>query len=415
MTREDAGHSRVRSIVVREFDTLSLPEGALTPEEGELLYREYGDKVKVEFPSPQTGGKWKLKPRGWVGAIPVGDRLLLRLMPKTEIGNLFRMLEYAYDLKSFHILDGLVPTGSLEDLYSRLARLLAELVLERLRKGLYRDYVPESDYLPFVRGALDLPGALAAPWRVALPCAYEEHTPDVRENRIPAWTLQTIMRHGGICRDDDLSLVRRAWHGLAGSVAAQPVKGSDCLGIPYNRLNEDYRPIHALCRFFLENIGPSHDTGGERMLPFLVDMAGLYESFVGRWIGDHLPEDLMLVRQERISLGNGNRLSIRIDLVISRVSTGETLCVLDTKYKTPEQPSSSDLSQIVSYAVAKKCRRGVLVYPEALAHGINASYAGSDIFVRTMTFATATGNPEESGRRFLDELLAWCGVAHRTE
>lgn len=415
MMREDAGHNGVRSILVREFKERFLPADELTLQEGELLYREYGDKVKVEFPSPQTGGQWKLKPRGWVGAIPVGDRLLLRLMPKTEIGNLFRMLEYAYDLKSFHILDGLVHTGSLEDLYSRLARLLAELVLERSRRGLYRDYVPQSDYLPFVRGALDLPGALAAPWRVALPCAYEEHTPDVPENRIPAWTLQTIMRHGGICREDDLSLVRRAWHGLAGSVAAQPAKGSDCLGILYNRLNEDYRPIHALCRFFLENIGPSHHAGGERMLPFLVDMARLYESFVGRWIGEHLPEDLVLTRQETIYVGNGNRLSIHIDLVISRVSTGEALCVLDTKYKKPKSPSSSDLSQIVSYAVAKKCRRGVLVYPEALAHGINQSYAGSDIFVRTMTFATATGDPDDSGTRFLEELLDWCGVTDRTE
>jgi len=35
--------------------------------------------------------------------------------------------------------------------------------------------------------------------------------------------------------------------------------------------------LHALCRFFLENSGPAHSSGGHTCFPFLVDMAQLFE------------------------------------------------------------------------------------------------------------------------------------------
>lgn len=402
----------VRTLSVAEFQTESFSKEELKPDEGEHLYTQYGKNVKVEFPSPRTENCWVLKADRWVGSIPLAHDLVLRLEPKTPVGNLFRMLEYAHDLKSFEVLDGLVENDPLDDLYSRLAGLLARQVLGRSRKGLYRSYVPENDHLPFVRGSLNLPEALRTPWRVHLPCAYQEHTPDVVENHILSWTLQFIIRHG-VCNERNLDLVRRAYRTLAGGVTLQRMSGNDCLGLLYNRLNDDYRPMHALCRFFLEHTGPTHHVGEEKMLPFLVNMAGLYESFVARWVKTHLhtfAPDLTLSTQESMWVDERREFSIAIDLVLSRISTGETFCVLDTKYKAPknERVVSRDLSQIVSYAVAKQCNRGVLIYPVPLEKGISGTYGRSEISVRTMTFGIE-GDLEVAGERFLRELLEWCG------
>ncbi|MDB5034978.1 MAG: hypothetical protein JWQ98_2219 [Chlorobi bacterium] len=39
-------------------------------------------------------------------------------------------------------------------------------------------------------------------------------------------------------------------------------------GWPYNRLNGDYPPLHALCRFFLKQAGLVHERGGFETIPF---------------------------------------------------------------------------------------------------------------------------------------------------
>jgi len=72
-----------------------------------------------------------------VGHIPVGDDLLVRILPKVPISNLFGMLEVAYNLRSFRILDGEIGIESIEDLYERIVSILARRVLDRARKGLY--------------------------------------------------------------------------------------------------------------------------------------------------------------------------------------------------------------------------------------------------------------------------------------
>ena len=113
----------------------------------------------------------------------------------------------------------------------------------------------------------------------------------------------------------------------------RPVRPHVCIGRVYNRLNEDDQPLHALSHFFLEHTGPSHEMGNHRILPFLVDMAQLYERFVAEWLTVALPPEVHLRVQERLHLDAGKRLHFIIDLVLYDVKTGETRCVIDTKHK----------------------------------------------------------------------------------
>lgn len=83
--------------------------------------------------------------------MPVGDDLLVRVVPKVPVSNLFRMLEVAYNLSSFHLFEGDIEIESIEDIYDRIVSILARRVIDRARKGLYRGYIGESDDLPYVR------------------------------------------------------------------------------------------------------------------------------------------------------------------------------------------------------------------------------------------------------------------------
>jgi 5-methylcytosine-specific restriction enzyme subunit McrC len=93
--------TRSNVIELVEYEPKQLDREDLPLDVGEALWRDYGNRVAVEFPSPKTGGKWQLTAQGWVGYIPLSEDLGLALRPKIGLSNLFRMLEYAYNLRSF--------------------------------------------------------------------------------------------------------------------------------------------------------------------------------------------------------------------------------------------------------------------------------------------------------------------------
>jgi 5-methylcytosine-specific restriction enzyme subunit McrC len=341
-----------------------------------------------------------------VGYLPISADWGIRLQPKVELQNLFGMLEVAYQLKSFQFLEGWNQCDVLDDFYERLASILARRVLDRARTGFYRTYVPRTSQLSYVRGRIDTRHHLQRPWKTSIQCHYKEHTADVPDNQILLWTLRQIARTG-IGKETVRATVRKAYHALQGTVSLEPYTAQDCIKRLYNRLNDDYQPLHTLCRFFLEQSGPSHERGDRKTLPFLVDMARLYELFVAEWLKAHqaqelLPRHLKVKTQERVYLDQGRSLSFNIDLVLESQETGKTSYVLDTKYKTPQSPSAADVAQIIAYATVKGCSEAVLIYPEPLSCPLDFRVQG--IHVRTLTFAIA-GDLEQGGQAFLSNLL----------
>jgi 5-methylcytosine-specific restriction enzyme subunit McrC len=401
---------------LKEYETAYFAHDLIPTAVGERLYRNYGAQVHVAFPSPKTEHRWALTSLGWVGTIPLAEGLSLVLQPKVPLHNLFGMLDYAYRLRSFHVLEeDLIHSSSLEAFYENLACVLARRVLDRARKGLHRAYVDRAGPLPYVAGRMNVRCLMRRPWDPHLRCHVEAHTADIADNQILAWTLRHILR-SGVCTARTLPVIRQAYRALRGSTTLHPYTAQDCAGRLYHRLNADYHPMHALCRFFLEHAGPGHSIGDRTFLPFLVNMARLYELFVAEWLKRHLDTTrFQLKAQDTVTLGarpDGAPLRFNIDLTLYDAKTQRAVCVLDTKYKTPAAPSSEDLAQVVMYAELKHCRDAYLIYPVPVPF---AQQVGR-IRVRSLTFAIGGGAEhtsyplEESGRAFLEELYR-CFVA----
>ena len=383
-----------------EYEPYLLPDAALPTAIGEQLWQFYGDKLAIEFPSPKTNQSWRLTSLGWVGHIPLPGNFQISIKPKTELRNLWRMWAYAYNLHSFHWLDGLVEAASLADFFEELAHVLALKVMLRAQQGFYRAYLTQTERLPFVRGQLQ--------WRqnwqqlddTALVCRYDVHTADIPDNQIITTTLGQIVR-GRRCGETVQTAVSRAYRLLQTITTPHTFQPQDCINRSYNRLNQDYQPLHALCRFFLEHTSPGLTTGDHQMLPFLVNMARLYELFVAEWLKIHLPSPWQIKAQERVTVGAQDELQFDVDLVLYD-GNGRPRTVLDTKYKNPDKPANDDISQIVTYAKAKGCREAVLIYPVALERPLNLMIG--DIHLRSLTF-TLNGDLEQAGHRFLSNLI----------
>ncbi|MGB3654850.1 MAG: restriction endonuclease [Rivularia sp. (in: cyanobacteria)] len=387
-------------IELTEYTITLLEINEISESVGIELYQKYIKQLDIEFPNYKTDDKWQLKAKGWVGYIPLTDKLALKINPKVSIKNLFVMLEYAYNLKSFRCLEGLMNCDSLEGFYNNLAYILAQLILERVRKGLYCSYLSKTQQLAYVRGRLNVLETIKKPWNVKPLCHYQERTADIKENQILLWTLFLISR-SSLCSQKVSTIIRKAYHTLQPLVTLQPFSSEDCLRLNYKRSNQDYSLLHYLCRFFLENTTPVYKNGNFKMLPFLVNMASLYELFIAEWLKVHLPSNLIMKSQERVNIAK--YLHFKIDLLLYDISTAKPRYILDTKYKTPDSPSADDVAQVVAYAVSKNCSEVILIYPTALTHPLNELVG--NIRVRSLTFFI-NNNLDKAGKTFLKQLLS---------
>ena len=389
-------------IELKEYCSRRLPHHELSEDVAQAIHRNFRNQIDLQPPSFLNNYEWQLTALGFVGFIPVAADLGILLKPKVEIGNLFRMLEVAYSLSDFKLYDDLFEATSLAEFYEHLAVILSKRVMDRCRKGIYHQYIAQDEALPFMRGQLNLQPLLRTPWRVDIPCHFEEHTADIEDNQILGWTLERILRSGLCTETRSLPSVRRAYRSIQQTVTLQPYSARSCINRLYNRLNADYHPMHALCFFFLDQSGPSHELGDHKMLPFLVDMARLFERFVAEWLNRKLSDRYQVKAQDRYTIDPGASLHFDIDLVVEDRHSGQVRWVMDTKYKAPPGgPATGDIQQVVAYAEAKGATEAILIYPTKLANPLNSKIG--DVRVRSLTFSL-DGDLELAGQRFLRTL-----------
>src|SRR6185437_4082079 len=261
--------------------------------------------------------------------------------------------------------------ATISEMYERLAVILARRVLAQVQRGLYGRYEARSEERAAIRGRIDVATMARRPWQVQPRCEYADFTRDCPENCALLWTLHSILR-GGICTGRTVNVVRQA-----------------------------YRPLHALCRFFLSQTGPGIGGGDAPMIPFLVNMARLFERFVAAWLATHLPSSLALRPQERIPLSAGG-LAFIADGVWYDRATGAARGIFDTKYTTTSEPAADDIAQVVAYAKAKNCRDAALIYPAIPARPVDLLVG--DIRVRSLGFPL-DDDLDAAGRGVLARLL----------
>ncbi len=321
------------------------------------------------------------------------------LEPKVPIANLLGMLEQSYGFGSLQLFAGTIEATTVPHFYDRLTHLLVTRVLAQIRSGLYRPAEQRTEVRPYIRGRVQIDRLLRQPFPRQIPAIFSEPTVDVVDNQILYWTLQQILRRGEGSATT-LALVRHAVRTLQPVVTLTPCTVAACRERHYTRLNRAYAPLHALCAFFLEASGPSHQPGSTTSIPFAIDMARLYERFVAAWLQQHIAPTARLQIQERHTLSN--ELHFAIDLVLYDQQQRTPLAVLDTKYKSPTHgPATADVAQVVAYAAAKGVNSAFLIYPQPLPAPLDATIGG--VRVRTVTFALA-GDLACAGQALLREL-----------
>ena len=387
-----------------EGDFLRIPAAQLQESEGMKIHRHLGRQIHIDFPTLLNQNHYILRSSGYIGNLSLDDKIQLQIKPKIPLANLFGIIEYAYQLNSIQYLEEAIKCQSLDDFFDFLAVVLARKVRTRTQKGLLRDYERQEGELAYLRGRLIPEYSLKNDFKrkLTMPCRFYQQTTNLLDNRILAWTLYCL----GKLKWQDLEVkqnIQHAFHLVAAAVELDYVKAEECRNRVYHRFNQDYRSMHAICRFFLENSAPQLDEGKREFTSLLVYMPALFEAFIAEWLKAELGRGYQLQSQYRVGLEGSHKLAFKIDLVLREVSKGRVLAVLDTKYKRGKSPQESDIQQVVAYAVRMETTRAFLVYPSVLTKSL-AIQVGN-VLVQTLAFDLG-GDLQESGANFLRDFLA---------
>ncbi|WP_129787230.1 McrC family protein [Promicromonospora panici] len=322
--------------------------------------------VDVLRTGPDT---WLLVPiRNRVGAVRVGQ-LDLVVHPKARFASVLFMLGYARDPGfAAEEVSGLTDDA----LWPAVAETLARLSERALLRGVLQGYTTRDDSLAVLRGRLRVGDQIALrPGRLLpLEVTYDEYESDISENQILRSALHRMMR---VPRLPD-SLQARLGH-LAARMDAVTllVPGAPLPAWAPSRLNARYVPVLRLAEMILDHVGLSTSHGGVPVASFVVDMAAVFEEFVGVALGEALrgPSPFGTTRRPYATwMDESARVGIRPD--VAHIVDGRVRLVFDAKYKIGTDDGgypSADLYQIHAYCTVLGLRRGYLVYAGSRAEG----------------------------------------------
>jgi 5-methylcytosine-specific restriction enzyme subunit McrC len=366
----------LRRIVLDELDR----EGQLAAIDGAHAGALAGTRL-VEARQDRAG--WRLVPTGRVGSVRIGD-VQVEVRPKEKVGltRLLFLLGYARD-------PGWRPESVLahrdDDLWPALAESLVRLTRAALSPGVLQGYRTVDDSLRTVRGRIRIgdqitrrPGQM-----VPIEVTYDEFTVDIAENRI----LRTALRRmQGVPR---LSDAARAGLGhLDGQLAGVSIIAPG-MRLPEwrpDRRNSRYVPALRLAEVVLANTSAETGPHGLQMASFVVDMASVYEDFVGTALTEALaryPGGTRLQHPARLDLPQPDgRPGIRMAVDIVHTVRGRPTLVLDAKYKAASPTGAypnADHYQMLAYATALQVTTVWLVYANG-PHGARR-IAHSDVTI----------------------------------
>lgn len=346
----------LESILLDEYQNTWVE---LEPDDFAYIERTLARRIGIS--RPVRGGGHLLNPGPFAGIVvlPSGRRIVCR--PKAPVRNFFAMLAVAFDLDP----DFMAETTTFEridEVFEFVIGYFADLVDRRISRGLYRAYVEREDNLLAVRGRIAIGEDVRRNHvlRHRTYCRFTELTWDIPENQIvrqvahmtAGWVTGRALR-------DELRRIDR----VLGEVTPVRLSAQTVDRFSYGRLNDDYRPIHRLCRLFIDGASVSEDEGVFDFRAFLFDMNALFERFVTRLLQHGAPAHLEILDQRTIHLGTRRQVEMLPDIVVRR--DGRAILSIDCKYKRLDAGrfKNHDQYQILAYCTALDVDRGLLVYP----------------------------------------------------
>ena len=320
-----------------------------------------------------------------------------------RIQNIYYMLAYAFQVLHDQGYKD-VATEDFENTAELLSAILCRGVSVQIKRGLCRQYITNEEPLSSPRGKIEIGESIKtqAIRKKQLVCAYDEFSVDAYTNRIIKTTMELLLR-ANISRPRKKEL--RKLLILFDEVSVLETHNINW-EIQYDRNNQTYRMIIAVCQLVIKGLLQTTADGSTRIMDYADEqtMARLYEKFILGYFQREHPDIRTYSPQITWQVTDGNRNllpTMQSDIVISNKKTKKTL-IIDAKFyshnmqmRTPYMTQtlhSGNLYQIFAYvknwdAAPDETISGMLLYArtdDTIQPDNDYQISGNQISVKTL-------------------------------
>ena len=281
------------------------------------------------------------------------------------VQNIYYMLAYAFQVLNENGYKN-IETEQFDNVGELCAAILSKGVSLQLKRGLGKEYVPETEALSSLRGKIDIAETIKTQsmLRKQLVCTYDDFTVNSYMNRIIKSTMELLIR-------SDITKARkkelRKLLVFFGEV--EPLNVYDInWQLQYNRNNQSYRMLISICYLVVKGLLQSNTSGGTKLMDFLDEqrMCRLYERFILEYYRKEHPEIRASASQIPWQLDDDFSFMLPVMQTDIMLSKGNTTLIIDAKYyghTTQEQYGvhtlhSGNLYQIFTYVKNKDAEYG---------------------------------------------------------
>ena len=281
------------------------------------------------------------------------------------VQNIYYMLAYAFQVLNENGYKD-IAGEQFDNVGELCAAILTRGVSLQLKRGLGKEYIPQTEPLSSLRGKIDISESMKTQsmLRKQLVCTYDDFTVNSYMNRILKSTMELLIR-------SDISKPRKKelrklliFFSDVDSVDVHDINWR----LQYNRNNQSYRMLISICYLVIKGLLQSNTTGGSKLMDFLDEqrMCRLYERFILEYYRKEHPEIKASASQIPWQLDDDFDSMLPIMQTDIMLSKGSTTLIIDAKYyghTTQNQYGvntihSGNLYQIFTYVKNKDAAYG---------------------------------------------------------
>ncbi len=290
---------------------------------------------------------------------------------KESVMLLLRLLSYSGYLDYKEIPDPQSIEACDDDLFEIFIKIFASRLLNVFKRNLHRSYEVYEENEQFIKGKIIFHETILKNFsrKDRHYVRYDEFTIDTLLNRIFKTVLIRLMSQTML--GENKKELKRALNHLEDVAPVELYKGIFDR-VVFNRMTDMYQPILSMAKLLYNNRQPGFSEGDENTFTFLVKLNELFECYAYKLIDNYSQKnDLRVAYQgprKHLAFHKGTgHVELKPDITI--LHNSEVLYVIDAKFKNPFDGSehitleSTDIYQIVAYAVRYQCKNVFLLYP----------------------------------------------------
>ena len=242
------------------------------------------------------------------------------------VQNIYYMLSYAFQVLNEQGYKD-IATEQFDNVAELCAAILSKGIVVQLKRGLGKEYIPQTEALSSLRGKIDITESIKTQslLRKQLICTYDDFTVNSYLNRILKSTMELLL-HADISKARK-KMLRKLMIYFA-DVSVLDVHTINW-NIRYDRNNQTYRMLISVCYLIVKGLLQTNTDGSTRLMDFIDEqrMCRLYEKFILEYYRKEHPEitarasqipwqlddgfsDMLPIMQSDITLFKGNRTLI---------------------------------------------------------------------------------------------------------